>query len=267
MFDLEYDELLELASAVAREAGALLLAGQPAVTAVVATKSSPTDVVTEMDRRAERLIVDRLLAARPGDGVLGEEGASRDGRTGVRWVIDPIDGTVNYLYQLPNFAVAIAAEVDGVAVAGAVYDPSRDAMWTAVRGRGAFRNGAAVRTSRGTELGQALVATGFSYRSANRARQAEVVGVILPRVRDIRRFGSGALDLCLVAGGYVDAYFEEGLQPWDLAAAGLIATEAGARVEGLHGAPASAALLLAAPPQLFDALHDMLAATAEAPAG
>jgi myo-inositol-1(or 4)-monophosphatase len=226
----------------------------------VATKSSPTDVVTAMDRAAERLIVSRLLAARPGDGLLGEEGAAREGTSGVRWVIDPIDGTVNYLYQLPNWSVCIAAEVAATVIAGVVVDGPRAVVWSAVRGGGAYRDATAVRCSQQSELSQALVATGFGYAAQRRAFQAGVLTTVLPRVRDIRRFGSAALDLCATAAGLVDAYYEQGLQPWDLAAAGLIATEAGCRVGGLRGRPAGEALVLAAPPALFDPLHDLLAA-------
>lgn len=257
-------ELLELAVAVARDAGAMLRAGRASMSSEVATKSSPTDVVTELDRASERLIVGRLLEARPDDGVLGEEGASRPGTNGVRWVIDPVDGTVNFLYQLPAWAVSIGCEVDGEVVAGVVYDVPRDVTWTAVRGSGSFRDGARLRCSPVTTLAATLLATGFSYESARRARQAPVIADLLPRVRDIRRLGSGALDLCSAAAGHVDAYYEQGLNPWDLSAGGLIATEAGCRVEGLHGEAAGRPLVIAAPPMLFDQLHRVLASHPEA---
>lgn len=244
---------------MAREAGELLRSGREGMTAAVDTKTSPTDVVTAMDRAAERLVVDRLLAARPQDGVLGEEGADRPGTSGVRWVIDPIDGTVNYLYRLPIWSVSIAAEQDGRTVAGVVYDPTRDTLWSAARGQGAHRDGAPVRCSQESRLDRALVATGFGYTSQRRELQAEVVRHLLPRVRDIRRLGSAALDLCATAAGMVDAYYEQGLKPWDLAAAALIAEEAGCRVGGLAGQPASEELVVAAPPALFAALTDLLA--------
>lgn len=251
-------ELLSLAVATAHEAGAMLRSGRGTMSPGVLTKSSPTDVVTELDTASERLITARLLAARPDDGLLGEEGGSRPGTSGVRWVVDPVDGTVNFLYRLPAWAVSIAAEADGEAVAGVVYDVPRDVTWTATLGGGAFRDGEPVRASTATTLTQTLLATGFSYESARRARQGPIVADLLPQVRDIRRIGSGALDLCSAAAGHVDAYYEQGLHAWDLAAGGLIAREAGCRVEGLHGAPAGRPLVIAAPPRLFDLLHAQL---------
>lgn len=252
-------ELLALAVEVAREAGLMLRTGRASMASDVETKSSPSDVVTELDRASEALIVSRLLAARPDDGLLGEEGTARPGTSGVRWVIDPVDGTVNFLYRLPSWAVSIGCEVEGTVVAGCVYDVPRDVVWTALLGGGAYRNGEPVHASTQTILAQALLATGFSYLAANRARQGPIVADLLPHVRDIRRLGSGALDLCSAAAGHVDAYYEQGLHPWDLAAGGLIAREAGCRVEGLHGAPAGRPLVLAAPPVLFDLLHARLA--------
>lgn len=254
-------ELVALAETVAVAAGALLVDRRPAGEdlAVTTTKSSPTDIVTVMDTAAERLVVDRLRAARPGDGFLGEEGAAEPGSTGVVWVVDPIDGTVNYLYDLPAYAVSVAAQVDGEVVAGAVHSPVTGETWTAVLGGGARRNGASVAVSACTDLAQALVATGFGYGAQRRAHQAGVLAQVLPVIRDIRRIGAASLDLCSLASGRVDAYYERGLKPWDLAAGGLVAREAGARVEGLHGRPAGEDLVLAAPPPLFDALHDLLA--------
>ena len=229
----------------------------------VTTKTTPTDVVTVMDRRAERLIVESLLAVRPGDGVLGEEGGERPGSSGVRWVVDPIDGTVNYLYRFPYWAVSIAAESGGEAVAGAVHAPLTGETFSAVRGGGAWLGpvgtGQRLRCTSGVPLSQALVATGFGYDARRRARQAEVAAAVLPRVRDIRRAGTASLDLCAVASGRVDGYWERGLQPWDLAAGGLVAREAGAVVAGLDGRPAGEDLVLAAGPELFGPLHDLLA--------
>lgn len=256
--------LLALAVEVAHGAGALLRDGRESMAGEVDTKSSPTDVVTALDRASEQLITERLLAARPDDGLLGEEGASRPGTSGVRWVIDPVDGTVNFLYRLPSWAVSIGCEVDGEVVAGVVYDVPRDVTWTAELGGGAFRDGVAVSCSSVTTLAGALVATGFSYESDRRARQAPIVADLLPNVRDIRRLGSAALDLCSAAAGHVDAYYEQGAQAWDLAAGGLIAREAGCRVEGLHGAAAGRPMTIAAPPVLFDLLHAELARHAEA---
>ncbi len=259
----EVAELAELASSIARQAAELLLAGRGRV-AVVQTKSSPTDVVTEMDRAAEKLIRDRLAAARPADAVLGEEGG-QTGAGSVRWIVDPLDGTVNYLYGLPDWAVSIAAEVAGEVEVGAVCVPLRRSLFTAVRGGGAWLE-AAWRPGRqrlacnsGVDLSAALVATGFGYAAEQRARQGRVAAAVLPRVRDIRRSGSAATDLCSVAAGQVDAYYEQGVQYWDIAAGGLIAREAGALTGGLHGQAAGSELTIAAAAGLFAELHDLLA--------
>jgi myo-inositol-1(or 4)-monophosphatase len=250
--------LLDLALDVAREAGELLVRGRRGEIRATATKSSPTDVVTAMDTAAEELIRTRLLAARPDDGMLGEEGSSSSGNGRVRWVVDPIDGTVNYLYDLAHWAVSIGVEVDGRTVAGVVHAPALGRTYTAVAGLGAFRNGQRLHGSFVTELGQSLVATGFGYAATRRARQAEVLLRVLPQVRDIRRFGAASLDLCAAAEGLVDAYYERGLNPWDLAAGGLIAEEAGLRVGGLAGRPPSGDLVLAAPPAIFELLAGLL---------
>lgn len=251
-------DLLALATRAAREAGGLLRAGREGMASELDTKTSPTDIVTAMDRAAEELIVTRLLAERPADGMLGEEGGARPGSSGVRWLIDPIDGTVNYLYRLPSWSVSIAAELDGKVVAGVVYDVPRDVLWSGSLGAGAHRDGTRVHPSTVTRLAGALLATGFSYVAERRARQGQLLAALLPQVRDIRRLGSAALDLCSTAAGHVDAYFEQSLHPWDLAAGGLIAGEAGCRVEGLAGRPAGERLVIAAPAQLFDELHDLL---------
>ena len=257
--------LLELACAVALEAGELLRSGHGEVR-VVETKSSPTDIVTQMDQAAEELIRRRILTARPGDAILGEEGGQPDavGDGGVRWVVDPLDGTVNYLYGLPDWAVSIGAEVDGAVVAGAVSVPVRGSLFSARAGGGAWlQQGGAAATAlactTGVPLARALVGTGFGYASARRAVQGRVVAALLPQVRDIRRGGSAAVELCSVAAGRLDAFYERGLNPWDVAAGGLIAQEAGARLGGLHGRPASDSMTLAAAPGLFSALHDVLA--------
>ena len=225
-------ELGALASAIAREAGALLLDGFEG-TRTVDAKSTPTDVVTEMDRAAEALIVRRILAARPGDGLLGEEGAARPGSTGVRWVIDPLDGTVNYLYRRPDFGVAIGVEVAGAVVAGAVFAPARDELFAAVRGAGATLNGQPIHPSGETRLAHALCGTGFAYDADARRAQGTLLAGLIGEVRDVRRAGSAALDLCAVACGRLDAYYERGLQPWDGAAASLIVSESGARFDTL----------------------------------
>jgi myo-inositol-1(or 4)-monophosphatase len=256
-------KLLELAVELAREAAATARRMRAGAIAHIATKSSATDVVTAADRAVERQVVAALRAARPHDTVLGEEyGAAGAGTTPgpVRWILDPIDGTVNYLYGLPQYAVSLAAEVDGAVVAAVVHNAATGDEWTAVRGAGAYREGRRLRGSTGTELSQALLATGFSYDPARRAHQAAVLAQLLPRVRDIRRFGSAAMDLCMAAEGSVDAYYEQGLNAWDHAAGGLVATEAGLLVTGLSGAPPGPDLIVAAPPALHAPLHDLLVA-------
>ncbi len=253
----DLDELLGVAVDLARRAGALALSMREGSSADT-TKTSPTDVVTAADRAVERLLLDGLRAARPDDGVLGEEGASRPGRTGLRWVVDPVDGTVNYLYGLPHWAVSVAVERDRSSLVGVVFDPVKDELFSAVRGRGSRLGDRPLACTAATELSQSLVATGFGYDARRRAAQAAALPVVLPRVRDLRRLGSGALDLCAVAAGRVDAYFEQGLSPWDLAAGALVAREAGARVEGLSGRPAGYPLVVAAGPGVFGALHDVL---------
>jgi myo-inositol-1(or 4)-monophosphatase len=256
--DSSYADLLALADAAAREAGRLLVEQRPAEVTVAATKSSPTDVVTAMDQASERLLRERLLGARPGDGMLGEEGGGTPGTSGVRWVVDPIDGTVNYLYGLAHWAVSVAAEVDGVVVAGVVHAPVLGHTWSATLDGPARCDDEPVHASTRTVLAKALVATGFGYAATRRARQAQVLLDVLPVVRDIRRAGAASLDLCAVASGQVDAYYEQGLKPWDLAAGGLVAARAGARVGGLHGGPAGERLVVAAPPALFAQLTAVL---------
>jgi myo-inositol-1(or 4)-monophosphatase len=251
--------LLALPPAAAPEAARLVVDERPdARLDVAATKSTATDFDTEMDRRSEQLVVERILADRPDDGFLGEEGASREGTSGVTWVIDPIDGTVNYLYEIPSYAVSVAARVGGEVVAGAVVNPASGETWTATRGGGAFLDGRPVRVNASPGLAMALVATGFGYAAERRARQAEILRVVLPQVRDVRRAGAASLDLCALACGRIDAYYEQGLKPWDLAAGGLVAAEAGALVGGLRGRPAGEALVVAAPPGLFEELADLL---------
>ena len=254
---MDLDSTLALATDLAREAGALALSMRAGIT-VLETKTSPVDVVTAADQAVEALLVKALATARPEDGLLGEEGAGSTGTSGVRWVIDPIDGTVNYLYAIPQWAVSIGVEdADGAAV-GVVFDPSKNELWQGIRGGGAVLNGQPLRCSDVTDLGQTLVGTGFGYDARRRAVQTRVLPTLLPRVRDIRRLGAGSLDLCSVAAGRLDAYYEQGLSPWDLCAGGLIAAEAGARVEGLRGRTAGYDLVVAAGPGIFDALHDIL---------
>lgn len=194
------------------------------------TKSTSTDVVTEIDNWSEERIVEAITAARPDDGLLGEEGTNLAGSTGIQWVIDPIDGTTNFLYDLVGYSVSIGVELHGTAIAGAVYDPVRGELYSAAIGNGATRNGETISASNQANLGHALIATGFSYEADVRREQAKSLVEILPNVRDIRRFGGAALDLCNVASGRVDAYFELDIKPWDGSAGALIAREAGADV-------------------------------------
>ncbi len=257
MSDLD-GELLRIALEAARRAGALLRDGRPADLGVAATKSSPIDVVTEMDIAAERLITGYLAEHRPDDGLLGEEGASKEGTSGVRWVIDPLDGTVNYLYGLPSWSVSIAAERDGRTVVGVVEAPMRGRTFRAVLGGGAYEDGEPARCRPAPPFEQALIGTGFGYVSARRAAQAEVLRVLLPKVRDIRRAGSAAIDLCDVGCGRLDGYYERGLHPWDLAAGVLFAREAGALTGGRPGQPASGELTVAGSPGLFEPLQGLL---------
>jgi myo-inositol-1(or 4)-monophosphatase len=251
-------ELCGLAEATARATGALLLARLDAIRTDVQTKSTGTDMVSEVDRAAEALIVEALLGARPGDGMVGEEGTDVSGTSGVRWIVDPLDGTTNYLYGLAGFGVSIAAELDGEVVAGVVLDVVRDELFAATRGAGATRDGQPIRASPIAALETALVATGFSYEASRRARQAAVLVEVLPRVRDIRRFGAAAVDLCSVACGRVDAYYERGLAPWDLAAGELIASEAGAVVTGFDGGPPADGAVVAAAPGIAGDLRELL---------
>ncbi len=250
------DELLDLAVGAGSAAAELLLGALHVTRATVSTKSTSTDMVTEMDHASEALVRERLLGARPQDGFLGEEGGESAGTSGIRWVVDPLDGTTNYLYGFAGFNVAIAAEDEHGPLVGVVVDPLQGDVFTAVRGGGAKRTGAPVTCSaKGAgDLATALCATGFAYDPERRRRQAGVLAGVLPRVRDIRRMGAAAVDLCSVACGRVDAYWEKGLGPWDLAAGSLIAAEAGARV----GGDAELGFTLAAPPGLFGPLHDLL---------
>jgi myo-inositol-1(or 4)-monophosphatase len=252
------DELLDLALEAARRAGELLRDGRPAELGVAGTKTSSVDVVTEMDIAAEKLITAFLLGRRPDDGVLGEEGASVRGSSGVRWVVDPIDGTVNYLYNRPEWSVSIAAELDGETVIGVVAAPMREETYEAVLGGGAYLNGKRMRCRADAPLSQALIGTGFNYVESRRIAQAEVVRRLIPQVRDIRRGGSAAIDLCDVACGRLDGYYERGLNPWDLAAGELIAREAGALVGARPGQPPSGELTVAAAPAVFGVLQPLL---------
>jgi len=226
---------------------------QPALT--VHTKSSRTDMVTNIDQWVEHNLVQAILASRPDDGILGEEGASRPSSSGVTWVIDPIDGTTNFIYDIPGYSISVAASIGGHAVAGLVHDPVRAERFRATLGGGASRNHEPISVSGATDLSTALVATGFSYDSDRRRRQAESLVKILPEVRDIRRLGGAALDLCALACGRVDAYFERGLAPWDTAAGALIASEAGAMLDPRDSSDGA---FVGSTPGIFDHFAELL---------
>jgi myo-inositol-1(or 4)-monophosphatase len=257
-------ELQALAERLARAAGTRALAGRRSLPVgqppAHDTKSSVTDPVTQFDRAAEELIVETLRRERPDDAIVGEEGANDSGTSGIEWHIDPIDGTANFLYDLPMWCTSVGAvDADG-SVAGAVYAPVTDEMFAASRGGGATLNGVTVRASSVSTLALAMVGTGFSYLPARRSMQAGRLGELLPHVRDIRRMGSAALDLSFVACGRLDAYFEENLNSWDMAAGQLIAHEAGAIVSDFAGGKPSQFGVVAAAAgvysQLLDAIRD-----------
>lgn len=270
-------ELVAVAEEVARAAGRLVHDGRPENVGVAATKSSAVDVVTAMDLASEELVRRLLARLRPDDAVLGEEGGHRPGTSGVTWVVDPIDGTVNYLYGLPAYAVSVAAVVGEptpatwTALAGCVHAPATGETWTAGRGLGAHLDGRRLTLAAAPPLDRCLLGTGFGYRAQRRAAQAAVLAALLPRVRDVRRMGAAAIDLCQVATGRLDLYYERGLQPWDLAAGALVVVEAGGAVTGLRGAPAGEAMTVAGAPGRVDELAAILAEQAadapDTPAG
>jgi myo-inositol-1(or 4)-monophosphatase len=266
-------ELEDLAISAAHAAGRFIVAERPRGLGVLETKSSITDIVTLMDQRSEELLRAHLLSARPDDAILGEEDGASQGTSGITWVIDPIDGTVNYLYEIPAYCVSVAAVIGDAStpgqwqpVAGAICNPLTMQIYHARVLGGAFvrqdGHDTAIRVNPVEELVQSLVATGFGYRAEVRARQGEVLATILPEIRDIRRAGSAALDLCAVACGTVDAYYESGLNPWDLAAGWVIAAEAGALVSGLNNMAPGEAAVVAAGPGIHGSLLSKLEALA-----
>lgn len=244
-------QLLELALKIAKEAGDLLI-DRPASWDLT-VKSTAIDIATQMDMASEKLIVASILAARPDDGIIGEEGASSESKSGVTWVIDPVDGTVNYFYGIPGWSVSIAAKDENGTLIGVVHSPTVNATWHASKGGGAFLNNVKIACNEPVELNRALLSSGFAYDVKNRIEQLKIVNVLLPQIRDLRRIGSAAADICHVATGMVDGYFETGLFEWDLAAAELIAREAGAIVStrSWHGLQ----LTVAAGPHLYEALN------------
>lgn len=221
-------ELLQLAEDIALQAGELLQKRPSKFE--LDQKSGVFDFATQMDHESEKLIVAQILKSRPDDGLLGEEGANRESKSGITWVIDPIDGTVNYLYDLPGWCISIAAKDEKGFLVGVVYSPSTNSLWKASRGAGAFLNNQSLKCNDPVALNRALVGSGFAYDLEKRKKQASFIEKLLPEIRDLRRLGACAVDICHVASGSLDAYFEAGVNEWDYAAAGLIATEAGAKL-------------------------------------
>jgi myo-inositol-1(or 4)-monophosphatase len=268
--DADPEALRQLAVTVARAAGELLLEARRGggaldeLGAAATRKSSATDLATAADRASEQLVLDRLLAARPDDGLIGEEGSSRAGTSGLTWIVDPLDGTTNFVYDYPGWAVSIAV-ADGVGpLAGAVHDPQRGETFSAARGGGAWLGPVPITRNPAPPLPEALVGTGFSYASERRAEQARLLPVVLPAVRDLRRGGSAALDLCSVALGRLDAFYEAELKPWDRAAGLLVASESGVGWRDLDGIIAGGTTLVVAPPELLDAFVALLERAAPA---
>jgi myo-inositol-1(or 4)-monophosphatase len=252
-------QLHDLAVEAATRAGSMLM-NRPRDLEVM-SKSTPTDVVTIMDKNSERLLENFLLGTRPNDGILGEEGASVDGTSGVVWVVDPLDGTVNYLYDLPGWAVSVAAKFEGVTIAGCVYAPSIKRTWSAALGTGAWLNGAAIFCNDPVKFESSLVGTGFSYSADERLIQGQVVQKLVSQIRDIRRGGAAAVDLCYVASGSLDGYFEHSLNPWDIAAGELIVREAGGVVSNLTGGDASYEMTIAGGAEIHARLLAFLSAS------
>jgi myo-inositol-1(or 4)-monophosphatase len=252
------EALLALATSCAREAGAMLREAFLVARHQTSTKSTPTDLVSESDFAAERMIRSALARARPDDGILGEEEGDTSGTSGLRWVVDPLDGTVNFLYGIPQWAVSIACEDADGALAGVILDPMREEEWTARCDDVPRRNGEEIGASGCREVGQALVATGFGYAAEVRAVQAQVIADVLPHIRDIRRLGSAALDMAWLAGGRVDAYFERGVKHWDVAAGMLLCRRAGLEIRELPALREAPAGLLVGHPELCDQLHPLL---------
>ena len=259
---------LQFAIDIAVQAGQVL--AQRPDSLQISTKSSSTDVVTHMDEQSERYIVDQIRRVHPTDGILGEEGTSVASTSGRSWIIDPLDGTVNYLYGIPYWAVSIGLrnDVTGEGILGVVYAPDLDALYVTAAGEGAWKlhedNWIQIGVSQCADLGQALMGTGFGYAISRRIKQGRVLTHVLPTVRDIRRLGSCAIDLCLVASGELDGFFEEGVNPWDHSAGSLMVREAGGRVSGLFGTQESNSMLLATTGNIYvDLLRILEAAESE----
>lgn len=256
--DLLKVELLKVALDAGREVGEELARVRAEGVPEAETKTSRTDMVSTMDLWAEKRLVERLLEARPDDGVIGEEGTALAGTSGVQWCLDPIDGTTNYLYDHPGYSISMAALVEGEPVVAVVVDPSLEQVFTAVAGHGAWRDNRPIAASSVDDLSVALAGTGFAYDATRRGRQAEVLAKVIPHVRDIRRMGGAALDLCSVGCARLDVFYERGLNLWDVVAGGLVAREAGARVTDLEGNDTWSGMVVAAPPALHEPLLELL---------
>lgn len=254
----ERAQLLVIAREIATRVGDTALAGRRRGLRNVETKSTATDMVTEYDRATEREIVATLQRLRPNDAIVGEEGGSHAGGSGYTWYIDPIDGTTNFLYDLPMWTVSIGVHDAKGAACGVVYAPALRETFTAIRGQGARLNGHPITCGTVSDPTRALVATGFNYSAENRVVQARRFPHFIDKIRDVRRLGSASLDLCFVACGRYDGYFEEHLFPWDHAAGSLIATEAGARFELLEAPGGASSGVLAANPMLFDQIRHIV---------
>lgn len=252
-------QLRLIAESLAREAGDMALRGRKSGPLTATTKSSPIDVVTQFDKASEAMITEGLTQLRPDDAIIGEEGAAEAGTSGITWHIDPIDGTTNFFFDLPMWAVSIGAVDEHGPLAGAVYVPALGEMFSGARKEGATLNGAPISVRDNNDVADALVCTGYSYRISEREVHAKRVADIVMKVRDIRRFGAAAVDLCFVACGRLDAYFEEHLNSWDLIAGQVIATEAGALFSDYVGNPATPAQVLAATPGVHSGLIDLIA--------
>ena len=256
--------LEEVATTLALEAGELIVTRRKGHIEVASTKSSSVDIVTEVDRESEALLYGRLAELRPGDGFLGEEGQVQESSSGITWVVDPIDGTVNFLYDIPHYAVSIAA-VSGPPIpgqwqveAGAILNPVTGELFHAARGEGSFLGDRRLQIGPPPEFSQALLGTGFGYSTAVRAEQARLMAALIPEVRDIRRAGAASLDFAYVAAGRVDVYFERTLSPWDHAAGELIVTEAGGAIAGISHAPPGKQGIFAGHPDLVATLKSRI---------
>jgi myo-inositol-1(or 4)-monophosphatase len=256
--DIDLTTLLHVAVDAALDAGSLLVARFRTDVEGIGSKSSSTDMVSDADREAEASIRERLRAARPDDAILGEERGDEPGSSGLRWIVDPLDGTTNFLFGIPQWCVSVACEDERGGIVGVVHDPVRGETFTATRRGGAFRNGVPIHVSVKTDLGDSLIATGFSYLPVERAAAAEILIRVLPRVRDVRRAGAAALDLAWTAAGLFDGYYEAPTHRWDWAAGAVLVREAGGTVSEMPAIGPSGPGLIAAGPALHDALRSLV---------